>query len=459
MRGRLSQPVRVVRRSLCAVAIAALVACAGATASAADPPPDGYVGVNAQFLFPFFPPWYVDAHLEAMRAGGIETVRTDAFWHQVEPQPPVDGVHDYQWADLDHQVAALAAMRLRWLPILDYSAPWASAQPREITAPPRSTAEYADYAQALAARYGRGGQFWREHPTLPAMPVTAYEIWNEPNYSVFWRPEPDALGYADLYLSARTAIRSVDPQAEAIVGGLTGEAPESFLARMYAEQPALHGRVDAVGVHPYAGSVQAVVGLIAGVRNTLDDNGDTTVPIDVTELGWTTVGSGSYLTASDGDRGARLAWLVEHLANSDCRVERFIPHTWVTGESDTSDGEQWFGLYHADGSATASGRAYTEAALHLRGEGAGPPEALCDTAAAPAAEPVPPAGGSGAVQVPVPATRLPPAAGSRGGTPTRATRIAAPRTRPRGVCGRRPRQSHARKRHPTRCKRRIQRRR
>lgn len=367
-------------RARVVLALAAVVTAFGLSpeSSAARPLPDGYFGTNAQYLFPFFPPWTVDAHLDAMRSGGMETVRTDALWHEVEPDPPVAGIHDYRWERLDRQVGEMARHGLRWLPIVDYSAAWASSVPGRTTAPPASVAAYAEYARAIAARYGRGGVFWREHPEVPALPVTAFEIWNEPNHDDFWVPGADPAAYAELYAGARAAIRSVDADAQVIVGGLNGPAPDRFLAEMYAARPDLRGQVDAVGIHPYAASTGGVIRLIAAMRRVLDERGEASVPIDVTELGWSTVAGESYLNASDGERGARLAWLARHLPRSDCGVERFMPHTWVTGELDPANGDDWFGLYHRDATPSESGRAYTDAAREMAAEDAiEVTEALC----------------------------------------------------------------------------------
>ena len=53
----------------------------------------------------------------------------------------------------------------------------------------------------------------KAHPELPALPVVAYEIWNEPNGGWFWLPRPDPARYADMYIRARAAIKGVDPAA------------------------------------------------------------------------------------------------------------------------------------------------------------------------------------------------------------------------------------------------------
>jgi hypothetical protein len=53
---------------------------------------------------------------------------------------------------------------LRWQPVLGYSAKWASQIPGDEHAPPASTADYAAFAGAFAARYGEGGVFLEGAP-------------------------------------------------------------------------------------------------------------------------------------------------------------------------------------------------------------------------------------------------------------------------------------------------------
>src|SRR3954447_195960 len=209
--------------------------------------PEDFGGVNAQWVFwaPTQASW--GPHLDAMAAGGVRVVRSDATWRSAEPVPPVHGRHVYVWAPFDAIVTALARRGLRWQPVLAYSTLWGSSVAGEEHAPPASTATYAAYAGAFAARYGAGGAFWQAHPELPARPVRTYEIWNEENLAYYWKPAADAAAYADLYAAARAAIKGADPAGVAMVGGLSpGSDPSRYVEAMLAARPELRGRLDAV---------------------------------------------------------------------------------------------------------------------------------------------------------------------------------------------------------------------
>jgi hypothetical protein len=350
------------RRALALLLIppAALPAGCGGEELGPEARQSGFFGVNAQFLFSTSPGRW-PPHLESMERGGLGVVRRDAAWELIEPRPPArPGRHVYRWEATDRMVRALASHGLRWYPIVNYSARWAASRRGEAFSPPARDNDYIAFARALAARYSRNGSFWRGQPRDRIHPVKAYEIWNEPNTSRFWRPQDGAPErYAALYRAARRSIHGVDPGARVVVGGLTTYVPEStpvprFLRRMAARLGGL-GEVDAVGLHPYGNSLAQVLGSIREARRTLDELGGSRVPLDVTEVGWTTAGT------PEDVRARWLARLARDLPRSGCRVEVLLPHTWLTAESNRGQPEDWFGVANQDGSLKPSGRAYLRA--------------------------------------------------------------------------------------------------
>src|SRR6201988_4842830 len=104
-----------------------------------------------------------DTALAPMRAGGLSFGRSDAAWESESP------------SSYDGLVADLARNQLRWYPVLGYSASWAASVAGDRFSPPASDRDFADFARALAARYGAAGSFWESRPDLPRLPVIAYE--------------------------------------------------------------------------------------------------------------------------------------------------------------------------------------------------------------------------------------------------------------------------------------------
>jgi hypothetical protein len=343
-----------------AVAVAAIVAIVGASGApkrhrarpaapateprAALPAPTGEAfGVNVNRLFNDFTdtPAQIDGQLAAIHAAGATIARTDALWEATEPHAPVAGRHTYAWGFDDEIAGELAAHGLTWLPILDYTAPWAQSTAGLDHSPPRSDADYAAYAGAFAARYGPAGSYWSAHPAVPAQPVTTIEIWNEPDSGYFWAPAPDAAGYAALYLTAREAVDAVDPGIRVLVGGLTD--PPAFLAALVAARPELRDHVDGVAIHPY-GPPAVVVAKVRGARSALVGLGMGAVPLYVTEFGWTTRPAGAVDYTPASRRPGEIVATLTALGHLDCGLAASLLYTWVTPERDPSDGQDWYGI-------------------------------------------------------------------------------------------------------------------
>jgi hypothetical protein len=271
----------------------------------------------------------LNAQLNLMESEGVRLLRVDASWSAIQPQAPTAAGPGYRWGAEDAEVAALAAHHIQWLPIVDYSAPWAATHPGDWRSPPANDAQFAAFAAAIAARYGPGGTFWLQNPQLPFEPVSAFEIWNEENGDYFWDTGPNPAGYARLYLAARSAIHSVNPAAQVMIGGLTnprlGIGALAFIAAMFQQDPALYGNVDALGLHPYAPTPQGVVNNVAQARTLLDSLGQDATTLDVTEFGWE-VGATS---AAEQQRAEMMSAVAQELENSNCGIGLIAVYDWM----------------------------------------------------------------------------------------------------------------------------------
>ncbi|MGH2950843.1 MAG: hypothetical protein ACRDKX_02215, partial [Solirubrobacterales bacterium] len=244
---------------------------------------------------------------------------------------------------------------------------------------PAVIAPYVEAARAVARRYGRRGTFWREHPALPERAVQIYEIWNEPNLIHGWCPEPEPERYARMFVSAAAAIRSVDPRAAVIVGGV-GHPRErdpsqveisSFFAEATAAEAGFARAASAVAVHtntPVSADGQARQ--IAQHRAEFRAGGipDST-PIAVNEIGWTTRGVGGIAPVTEGERAAAYAALPETLARTNCNLSSVLQHTWISAESDSATVKDWFGIVDPLTAVLySSAQSYSAGIALMRGE-------------------------------------------------------------------------------------------
>lgn len=352
---------------------------------APEAPPSAF-GVNASFYRAA--PGEAGPMLGSISAGGLGTVREGrgGNWAVVEPNPPSGGRHRYDWSTPDRVQAGLAAHGLRWYAYIGLTPRWDSTT---VGGPPNGSgamADFALYATAFARRYGRGGGFWKAHPGLPYLPVTDYELANEPNGPAGRQAGWTSADLAEVLAAAGPAIKSVDPRATVIPAALSqlGDPATddtdagSWVAAMLGS-PGLH--IDAVGLNLYRGaggsnSVPAFEATLRGVRAELGAAGAGAVPIDIDEIGWVTQPNPYGAAPITEDQRARnLSEIVSRWPQSNCDIREILPFVWSDGIGNPGEvppGFELFGGDHRDEPKDA-GSAYTWAVQRATGRGILPP--------------------------------------------------------------------------------------
>jgi len=284
-----------------AALIAGLLAGASALAGSgtgARPAPAGFAGMVVDE--PVWPNPGVDlAHqLDVMVASGVESLRVVFDWAQVQPFRRWNEVpaaerrrfHDIagvptDFSALDQLVGLAARRNLTVLPeILDAPAWDGVSRPGAVVAIPASPGPYAAFAKTLVRRYGPRGTFWAAHPALPKVPITMWQVWNEPDMTQFWPLAPFAPRYVALLRAAHDAIKSADPAARVVLAGLTNYSWLD-LARIYRIGGA-RSLFDVVAVHPFTRTPQDVITILTYVRQTMDQAGDARKPLLADEVSW-----------------------------------------------------------------------------------------------------------------------------------------------------------------------------
>jgi hypothetical protein len=161
---------------------------------------------------------------------------------------------------------------------------WANGGSGVVATPPTNPADYAGFVNYLVnAFHGR---------------VAAWEIWNEEDNSGWWTGTPTQ--YEQMLQATYPAVKSADPNATVLVGGLTGNDYE-YLQALYAA--GAKGYFDAVAVHtdtacniasPYDFEYNPGTHIINqyfflgfnAVHAEMASAGDGAKPIYMTELGW-----------------------------------------------------------------------------------------------------------------------------------------------------------------------------
>lgn len=263
-----------------------IVICAAALVPAravADIPP-GFIGISPQSAAKA-------SDYKLMSEAKISSARLLLYWSGVQSKSPY--LADPAWKAFDHEIAIAAREEIRVMPTVYGTPRWAAPEPNVLpVSNPLQRWGWASFLRAAAERYGRGGEFWEEHPELPYLPVKRWEIWNEQNI-VSFAVDPNPAKFAMLLRISGRVLERTDPGAEVIVGGFFGRplqippnvAISDFLTRIYRA-----GNVkrwfDGVGLHPYVADADAIGGQMRTLRRVMRAHGDAATPIYVTELGW-----------------------------------------------------------------------------------------------------------------------------------------------------------------------------
>ncbi len=265
---------RVARRGWPALAAVGLLLLVASPARGAQPPaPRSFFGV--------VPQGQLSASDFGRMQGVVGTLRVPVLWAQVEPRPD-----RFDFARLDETVASATAAGVRVLPFVYGTPAWLSADPARPPLGRAGRAAWAGFLRALVRRYGPGGELWRGSSAW--LPIRDWQIWNEPNFLLFWRPRPSPTGYARLLGVSARAVRGADPGARIVAAGLApvegGMLPWEFLRRLLAVPGAIR-QLDLVAVHPYASRLRDVALQVRLARRAMARAGAGRMPLLVSELG------------------------------------------------------------------------------------------------------------------------------------------------------------------------------
>lgn len=287
----------------------------------------------------------LDTYMSAVAESGAGWVRFDIDWSIVEPARG-----RFDWSGTDRVISAADSHDLQILGLLTHTPRWARTADADIDdthGMPADPGEFGRFAGDVAERYSGSIAHW--------------EIWNEPNSTVFFTPRPDVRAYADLLVAASDAIRNVDPAAVIVTGGLSPAvddgsdiAPTTFLTELYAQ--GVSSTFDVVGMHPY--SYPALPSdestsdwnsfyRMREMRTVMVDGGDSDKPIWATEFGAPT-GTGADAVGFTDQADILRDGITEQRALGF--VDKLFVYSLLDRGTDVSDREQNFGVVTYDGS-------------------------------------------------------------------------------------------------------------
>lgn len=328
--------------------------------------------------FMWYRPEIADRDMNQIKDMGFGWVKQQFAWRDIEGA--AKGAFD--WSRSDEVIYAANVKGLDVLARMDNAPDWAAPgcfdPSRNSMGPPRNTSDWTDFLKAFATRYkGR---------------VRAYQIWNEPNLAREWcmRP-PNPEEYAAFLKASYTAIKSVDPNALIISGGLTPTSADfdqampdmKFFARMYdAMGNNSDGYFDLLGVHGagFKADPEADPGVVAqdpvltnndpsppeakriyafrhveDVRRLMEERGDGDKQIAILEFGWTSDQVNpaySWFAVPEQEKAARIVRAYQY-ARQNWQPWIGVMSLIFMGNADWNGSEEqfWWAITNPDGTA------------------------------------------------------------------------------------------------------------
>lgn len=276
---------------------------------------------------------------------GVGAVRFNSdVWDLLEPSR-----FDYRWEKLDAAVETMTAAGLEPLFTLPISNKWNGTDKAIKVSgfdigpthfPTRDLAGVRALAKTIAARY--------------KTKIKYYEVWNEPDFALFWKGEPNASEYLDLLREAYMGLKEGNPQAVVLLGGLAKPKETEWLDKLLALGGGKFFDVMNLHVYPAFATLEEALGVSRGVML----RHKTSKPIWITETSTT----GWYFETSNRNKeeGDKAIYLLKTFAAamSQPDVERVFWHTLRNPGKDVGlPRDLDFGLMTSDGTPLPAHRA------------------------------------------------------------------------------------------------------
>jgi hypothetical protein len=232
------------------LALAAAAALARPALVDAQEKPDERFGLNG-ILPDGFDQFEIPPHnwMQLAKVAGARSNRYELRWDRIQREP---GPGD--WAAADWIVNENVKAGLSLTVVITGTPPWARTIEGSAVSPPINLDQPALVADRAVNPDNPWANFLFFLARRYAGKVAAWEIWNEPNLSTFWRGS--AYQYYQLLKSGYLALKAGDPKATVVMSGLSG-AGLDFLKQIIElittdpEAPAHGGFFDIFSWHGY----------------------------------------------------------------------------------------------------------------------------------------------------------------------------------------------------------------
>lgn len=289
----------------------------------------------------------VKRSVSLMQEAGVGMVRMDFLWGDIEPQYGQRNFEKY-----DFIVDTLKAAGIDVLGVLSYHTDWASPQ-CAWNCPNQDTSYFVNYCRMVAEHFKGRVSYW--------------EIWNEPDSSVYWQPQDELKQYTVLLRDSYKALKEVDPSCKVLNGGLAnGIVSVNKLYDNGAQE-----YFDIFNVHAFETpkdpiAIKRVVSFVKTVRKIMSRNGDSRKQLWITEIGCPGVRRGlrvaDWWMGENPSEAEQAAWVKEVVSvlPQQPGVHKVFWAFFRDTDKHWNNGTDYFGLIRNDFSKKPSFRRFRD---------------------------------------------------------------------------------------------------
>lgn len=284
--------------------------------------------------------------LGMMKAAGIQWIRTEASWEQIEPQR--GQFNEPQLERIDMVFDQAAKLGLKACLYLIGSARWASSAPDDKdfwSFAPKNLDDWSRHVEMLVRRYGAKTSHW--------------EIWNEIDLPRFWKSGLER--YVDCLKAAYRVIKGVDRSQRVILAGLATNGVNAIvingqvrsenrtLQRLYDFGAATNFDIFAIHAYhqPREGRREFPARKVKIAYEVMQSNGDAGKPIWVNEIGLSTLLNPPQMAVTQEEQAAHLATQYPALLSLPF-VEKVFWYDFLCRGANPNDREDQFGIVNPD---------------------------------------------------------------------------------------------------------------
>jgi hypothetical protein len=284
--------------------------------------------------------------LQMMKDAGVQWIRTEASWEQIEPRR--GEYNTLQLDRIDMVLDQANKLGLRACLYLIGSARWASSQPDHKdfwSFAPKNLDDWTRHVEMLVRRYHERVSHW--------------EIWNEIDLPRFWKS--GLAKYIECLKAAHRTIKATDSAQRVVLAGLAtngvnaividGEvrSEDRVLQRLYDLGAGPLFDVFAIHsyCHPRAGRKEFAVKKVKTARQVMEANGDRDKPIWVNEIGLSTFRNPRLPAVTENEQAEELTTQYPALLALPY-VEKVFWYNFRCKGTDPDDKEHNFGIVKLD---------------------------------------------------------------------------------------------------------------